>query len=222
MPCDGEYIDISLPLDERLPVWPDSPGFRVSSRLAVQRGDIANVSELTLDVHTGTHIDAPRHVLVGGAPIDDVPLTALIGDAQIVDVGDVDAVTEEVLERQPLQASTTRLLIKTRNSRDPRFHESPFREDFVALTAGGAQWLVDHDVALVGVDYLSVQRFHDPQTTHEILLSAGVVVLEGLNLRATAPGHAELICLPLRVTGIEAAPARAVVRPCVSQEAACA
>jgi arylformamidase len=160
------------------------------------------------NVHTGTHIDAPLHHLPDGLSAADISLDALIGPAVVVDLSEIDVVTAETLERLNLSASTQRLLLRTRNSRLWVEGVREFRTDYVALTADAAQWIVDHGIRLIGMDYLSVQRYHDGPETHLILLRAGVVIVEGLNLA----GEYELICLPLRLVGAEGAPARAILR----------
>ena len=111
-----------------------------------------------------------------------------------------------------LPNGTTRLLLHTRNSELWERGVTEFRKDFVALTSDAAQWLVDQGIRLIGVDYLSVHRYGDGPLTHQILLRAGIIIVEGLNLTDVAPGKYELICLPLRLDGADGAPARAVLR----------
>ncbi len=90
-----------------------------------------------------------------------------------------------------------------------------FREDFVGLTLEGASWIAGRGLRLVGTDYLSIQRFGDDPETHRVLMRAGVAILEGLDLSAVEPGEYRLTCLPLRLYGSEAAPARAILEPLV-------
>jgi arylformamidase len=171
------------------------------------------VSHLNCDVHSGTHIDAPWHFLEQGATIDKVSLDALVGPARVVHLPDVDVITADDLDNLKTQPELKRLLIRTRNSELWRNGVTDFRKDFVALSADAARWIVDHDFDLIGIDYLSVQRYGDDSQTHKILLSAGVVILEGLNLAYAKPGVYELICLPLHLMNAEGAPARAILRP---------
>jgi len=206
-------LDISIPLDGSTPTWPGSPGFDTGELLSMEKGDPANVSSLTLDVHTGTHVDAPRHFLPHGSTVESLDLGAMVGPVFIVDSGAALAVNADILERASVPEGTTRLLLRTLNSTERDRRPAPFREDFVALTADGAQWVVDRGIRLVGIDYLSIQRFTDPADTHEILLEAGVVILEGLDLVNADPAETyELICLPVLLAGAEAAPARALLR----------
>jgi arylformamidase len=207
----AEWIDISVPVSPRLPVWPGSPAIELERRLDLGRGDPVNDTIIRFSVHTGTHLDAPLHFLAGGTSVDLLPLHVLIGPAYVASVLQVDAITADVLERLDVPPVTERLLLQTRNSA-AWASVGEFQTDYVALTADAAQWLVDRSIKLIGVDYLSVQRYHDGPETHLVLLGAGLVIVEGLNLSGVEPGEYELICLPLRLAGAEGAPARAVLR----------
>jgi len=206
-------IDISMPVDAATPTWPGSPGVKTTSRMSLGAGDEANVTQLELDVHTGTHVDAPLHFVAGGRDMEAIGLDALVGPAIVVDTGDAMDVDAALLDALRVPAGTERLLFRTRNSQDPSWFQSPFREDYAALTADAATWVVEHGVRLVGIDALSIQRYRDPADTHQILLGADVCVVEGLVLDRVAPGPYDLVCLPFRLTGTEAAPARAVLLP---------
>jgi arylformamidase len=206
------FIDVSLPVSPDLPTWPGAPSVEFERRLDIGRGDAVNDTNMYCNVHTGTHIDAPLHHLPDGVSAADISLDALIGPAVVVDLSDVEVVTPEALEQAALPVGTQRLLIRTRNSRWWVDGVREFRTDFVALTAEAAQWIVDRGIRLIGVDYLSVQRFHDGPETHLILFRGGVVIVEGLNLAHVSAGEYELICLPLRLVGVEGAPARAILR----------
>ncbi len=210
-------IDISVPLHSGIPVWPGSTGYLLTQTSCLENGDASMNSMLDMDVHVGTHVDAPCHFIPGAASSEALPLEALIGPARVALVEDAEVVTPELLSGLGLEPNVERLLLKTRNSELWEKGESEFRSDFVALTADAARWLVDRGIVLIGIDYLSVQRFGDPPLTHEILLRSGMVVLEGLNLAGAEPGRYELICLPLRLMGSDGAPARAVLRPLASR-----
>ena len=204
--------DISVSVSATLPVWPGDPPILLERYMAISAGDVANVSHLACSVHVGTHVDAPIHFVDGSSAVENLPLDILIGPTAVVELLDVDAITADCLEALALPSNMTRLLFKTRNSElwaDPR-HD--FYPDFVALTPDAANWVVRRGIRLLGVDYLSVQRFHDPEpTTHRILLGAGVVIVEGLDLSAVRPGTYQLLCLPLKLVGSDGAPARAVL-----------
>lgn len=204
-------IDISTPLDQPIPVWPGDPAPEVRRLMTLEAGDDATVSSLSMCVHTGTHIDAPGHFVQGGAAVGDVGLARLVGPARVVAV-EGHCIDASDLAAADIPEGCRRLLLRTSNSA-LWGQGDDFREDFVALTPEAAQWLVDRGIDLVGIDYLSIERYREPDNrTHQILLGAGLVVIEGLNLSQAVPGDYELICLPLRLDEAEGAPARAVLR----------
>ena len=208
----SEIIDISVPVLPGMPVWPGDSGVRLVPVKRMATGDKNNLSRLDCGVHTGTHVDAPWHFLEDGSTSEQLPLDAMMGDAFVAYLPEVDVITAETLAQLALPGSTTRLLLRTRNSELWETGVTEFRKDFVALTSDAAQWLVDRDIRLIGVDYLSVHRYGDGPLIHQILLRAGIVIVEGLNLAGVAAGKYELICLPLRLNGADGAPARAVLR----------
>jgi arylformamidase len=208
----GGIIDISVQLDARTPVWPDSDGFRTVRTRSLEMGDPANVTRLECDVHVGTHIDAPRHFLRDGATVEMLPLEMLIGPATVADLPRCPLVTAALLESLALPRDTRRLLMRTGNSR--LWKEPCFQTGYTALSPDAARWIVDRGIGLIGIDYLSVERYGTGPDAHTILLEADVVILEGLDLTDAPAGKYELICLPLRLAGAEGAPARAVLRSC--------
>jgi arylformamidase len=206
------WIDISVPLYTGMVHWPDNPAVRIERMQDLSRGDAANVSKLELGAHTGTHMDAPRHFFADGAGLDEMPLDAALGPARVIRIEHPQAILPAELEAHNLQAGE-RVLFRTRNS-ERCWNTDQFVEDFVYISAAAAQFLVDRQVRTVGVDYLSVGGYaHDGVETHQILLGAGLWLIEGLNLAAVEPGAYELICLPLRVVGADGAPARAILQP---------
>jgi arylformamidase len=210
------YIDISRPVGPETPVWPGSPGVNLVPLLQIASGDVANVSRIDIEAHTGTHIDAPRHFVEGGATVEALGLEPLIGEVVVAEVqGDEIGAAE--LERLALPAGIRRLVLRTGASHDSAFQSAPFRPDFPALTADGARWVVAHGIGLIGIDYLSIQRYDDPPDVHHVLLDAGVVIIEGLRLTDVEPGIYTLVCLPMHIVGVEAAPARAILLPRESQ-----
>jgi arylformamidase len=204
-------FDISRPLREGIAAWPGSPGFRVFVHQSIADGGDSNASGIEMDVHTGTHVDAPAHFIEGGATLDAVGLHPFVGPAYVAEIDATDEIDAAALDAAEIPDTTKRLLLRTRNSHDEAYFAGPFREDFAALTAEGARWVVERGLVLVGIDYLSIQRFGDPPDTHQILLGAGVCILEGLDLRAVDRGRYRLVCLPLPLVGVEAAPARALL-----------
>jgi len=205
-------IDISIPLHSDIPTWPGSPGIRLHWYKRLDAGDDCNNSRLDCDAHAGTHVDAPAHFLENGASVEQLPLEVLIGPAIVAHLREVSAITAADLARLALPAGAKRLLLRTSNSELWAVEMTGFKKDYVALTQDAAQWIVSQGIRLVGVDYLSVGSYEDGIITHQILLGAGVVVLEGLNLYDVNPGEYELVCLPLKLVGADGAPARAVLR----------
>jgi len=205
------FYDISRPLQEGIAAWPGSPGFRVFAHQSIADGAESNASGIEMDVHVGTHVDAPAHFIRGGATLDGVGLKPFVGPVYVAEIEEPAGIDAAALDSAEIPDSTERLLLRTKNSDDETYLHGPFREDFAALTADGARWVVERGLVLVGIDYLSIQRFDDPPDTHQILLGAGVCILEGLDLRAVGRGHYGLVCLPLPLVGVEAAPARALL-----------
>ena len=208
----GELFDISLPLSAELPVWPGNPPFRLKAVHRLSDGARCNESEILTNIHTGTHIDAPWHFLAEGDTTDSIPLEKLVGPATVVALPNIRKVTGADLEGAGIGSGVQRVLLKTRNSNLWRDGVTDFTEDFVALTVDAAEWLAMRQIKLIGIDYLSIQLYGGSNRTHEALLEAGVIILEGLDLHQVEPGEYELICLPLAIRAAEGAPARAVLR----------
>jgi arylformamidase len=204
--------DVSVGVSRGMPVWPGDPAVNLERVERISEGSNANVSRLACSVHTGTHVDAPLHFVDGMYGVDQMPLEDLIGDALVVDFEGGEHIDAGMLDAAGIPLGTRRLLLKTRNSEFWAEPEHNFHRDFVAIEPDGAQWVVDRGLRLVGVDYLSVAPFGRSTTTHRILLGAGIIVVEGMNLSAVPPGEYELVCLPLKLMGSDGAPARAILR----------
>jgi arylformamidase len=205
-----KIFDVSVPVRTRMIVYEGDPDVHIERTLTIAGGGLCNVSRLDCGVHTGTHIDAPVHFIDGAAGAEAAPLDALMGPAYVIDATDVDGdIDEAALGRLAIPANAERLIFKTKNSRLwalPRF--SP---DFIGLTGGAARAIAARGVRLAGIDYLSIAPKRDPAPAHVALLGAGVVILEGLDLRRVESGWYELRCLPLLIEGADGAPARAVL-----------
>ncbi len=205
------WIDISVPvMPGRIPTWPRSPAIKFERRLSLAGGDNADDTTVTMSVHTGTHLDAPRHFVPGGATVDQLPLSTFTGPCQVVDCRGRAAIDALTLERAEIPENTRRLLLKTDNEHKwaPEFDES-----FVGVTVDGAQWLARRRLALVGIDYLSIQPYHETDQVHRAVLGAGTAILEGLTLEHVEPGPYLLMCLPIKLCGTEGAWARALLLP---------
>jgi len=207
-----KLYDISLTIAEDLPVWPGDPKIELKKISQIKDGEEANVTHLSACVHLGTHVDAPDHFLDNGETVENLSLDLLVGPALVVEVPVEGQITAPDLQSINLPEGTKRLLIKTANSQLWAEGLKEFKEDFIALEAAAAEYLVDQGVEVVGVDYLSVAPFADPAPTHQILLKAGVLIIEGLNLSGIVPGVYTLYCLPLKIKGSDGAPARVLLQ----------
>ena len=204
--------DISIPLRSGGVVYPGNPVIAITAQQAISQGAGANVSRIDFGSHSGTHVDAPKHFFDDGAGVDTLPLDVLMGPARLLAFGDdVMSVTAAHLRAHDL-SGVSRVLLRTRNSAWLAAEDAEFHRDYTFLAPDGAEYLVSLGVRLVGVDYLSVEQFHSGHhRTHRTLLGAGVVIVEGLVLGKPEPGEYELRCLPLRLAGLDGAPARAVL-----------
>jgi len=203
--------DLTLPIQDGMSVWPGDPPVRVRRVASLEAGDEASVSEVTLGSHTGTHVDAPAHLLRGGAPVDALELEHLIGVAVVAHVPGLEHITAATLEALRLPEGCRRLLFRTHNS-DVNLLGPDFHPDYVALRADAGEWLARRDLLLVGIDAPSVDPYEqEAGPVHHLLLERGVILVEGLNMRGIAPGVYHFCCLPLNLVGADGAPARAVL-----------
>ncbi len=204
--------DISLTISNDLPVWPGDAPIDLHRNKDMQLGELYTLSQITTTVHVGSHLDAPLHFLRDGSGVDRIDLDKLIGPCQVIHLPHANSIDATAFAQAHLPANTRRVLIRTRNSEYWARGDTLFHTDFVAIEPSGADWIVQHGIQLVGVDYLSVGAYEGGIPTHEILLSNGVVPVEGLDLSRIEPGEYELICLPLKLKDCDGAPVRAVLR----------
>ena len=191
-----EIFDVSVPVHPGMVTYPGDPVVKLERVSAIADGAVANISRLDFGVHTGTHVDAPLHFIDGAPGTDQLPLDVLVGPARVIEATSLDA---EGLAEATL---AERVLLKTSNSE--LWSRDEFAHDFVSLTEDGARLLVERGVRLIGIDYLSV----GDEGAHHVLLEAGVVAIEGLDLRGVDPGEYQLVCAPLKLVGSDGAPAR--------------
>jgi len=199
--------DVTIPLDAGTHVWDGEPGPELDKRIEIDAENPARLSEFSMGSHTGTHVDAPAHFEVDGTTVEELPAAALVGPAIVVEHTGPDDITAADLDAMGVDGRHQRVLIKTENGQ--LWDEPAFRQDFLAIAPSAAHRLVELGVLLVGLDYLSVEAYDS--TSHEVhhtLLRAGVVALEGVDLRAVPPGEYLLVCAPLKLVGAEGAPAR--------------
>ncbi|MCS6884830.1 MAG: cyclase family protein [Acidobacteriota bacterium] len=204
-----KIYDVSVEIHPKMHIYPGDPGVIVETAFSMDDGDAYNVVRYCLGSHTGTHVDAPYHFVNGGRKLAEIPLNLLIGRTLVaeltsakVDVDDLRAIN---------LGEYLRVLFKTRNSY--LWSKDQFVKDYVYVTPAAAKLLVDSGIKLVGIDYLSIEKFGSTDfAVHKVLLENGIVIIEGLNLCEVPPGDYEMICLPLKVCGGDGAPARVILR----------
>jgi len=204
--------DISVTISPNLAVWPGDKAIYLEREHKIEEGSNSNVSRLDISVHTGTHVDAPVHFLTGGRTIESLPIDILVGDAQVVHIPDeVGLITAKEIRAAGILPGMQRVLFKTRNSTFFPAQSDVFHTNFVGIGVEGAELLVKMGVKLIGIDYLSVAPYKASRPTHEVLLKAEVILLEGVDLSKVAAGTYLLCCLPLKLGGSDGAPARVVL-----------
>ncbi|PKO18581.1 MAG: cyclase [Chloroflexi bacterium HGW-Chloroflexi-10] len=207
-----KIIDISLGIDAQLPTWPGDPAIEMYRENKIEEGANANVSRINMGVHTGTHVDAPFHFLQDGYSVEKLSLDTLIGKVWVVSIPDeVVEINRVVLSGINLSKHPGRILFKTKNSQFWQEKPLKFHTEFVGISKDGAEYLVEIGVKFVGIDYLSISPYKKSKPTHEVLLHAEMVVLEGVDLYHVEPGEYQLFCLPLKLVGSDGAPARTVL-----------
>lgn len=212
-----KIYDISLPISRDIPIWPGDPGVSVEPWLRISKGDPANVSLLSFGSHTGTHIDPPYHFKEDGITVDLIPLTLLWGKARVFELGVEEKINRADLEGQDWHR-VKRALFKTANSL--LWEKRDFCKAFIYLTPDAAEFLAEREIKLIGIDYLSIEGFHqEGHLTHHILLGKGIVIIEGLDLREVPPGDYEMVALPLKILKGDGAPARVILREISHEDA---
>lgn len=207
--ANGEIIDISPKLREEMPTYPGNPPYRIRQVRTVEEGANSTLSEVTTGTHAGAHVDAPAHFIAGERSLEEMGLEQLVGRARILAIGAEEQITVTDLEQHNISEGE-RVLLKTRNSK--LWERDEFEKEYVFLSAEAAHYLAKLKPACIGIDYLSVGGKGNGVEVHQALLGAGVMLIEGLDLTDAEPGEYDLACLPLRLAGAEAAPARAILR----------
>ncbi|MFC1962433.1 ribose 5-phosphate isomerase B [Chloroflexota bacterium] len=207
----GKLYDISHPLRSGMLIWPGDPEVIIEPIKAIAQGKSSNVSRIQMSTHTGTHIDPPRHYLEGASGVDAIVPESFMGLARVFQLESrIKRIDQHVLQGLDLDG-VSRVLFGTANS--ALLKSGKFTEDYVHLSEDGARHLITQGIKLAGVDYLSIEEFHNKQRpAHHLLLAAEVVIVEGLDLDGVPPGDYELLCLPLRITEGDGAPVRAFLR----------
>ncbi|MFH0960396.1 MAG: cyclase family protein [Pseudomonadota bacterium] len=202
-------FDVSQTLDELTPVFPGDPPFSISAVVSRENHDEFNLSLLSMTTHTGTHVDAPLHYLDGGGTIDSIPADILVGEGIVLDVKDADIITRAILEKSPWKKET-RIFLKTKRRGEPQGKK--LNKKYPYISDSGAQLLIERGVKLVGIDCMSVDRIDDQYApVHKLLLSSGIIIVEGLDLDDAPIGTCRIYCLPLKIRGGDGAPARVFI-----------
>jgi arylformamidase len=207
-----KLYDVTLTMKPGMPVWPGDIPVELERMSKIEEGANSNVSRLQISVHTGTHVDAPRHFLPEGKTIETLDLDALVGPALVFEIPeDQDLITADLLISLKYPEKVTRVLFKTKNSKIWALGTQDFEPRYTSISTDGAELLVKRGAKLVGIDYLSVAPYKRTRPTHEILLKASVVALEGLDLTEVNPGIYQVYCLPLKLYQCDGAPARVIL-----------
>src|SRR5215470_9439262 len=206
---DG-WIDLTVGIRHEMVHYPGDPGVQLRHAKHLDRGDPATVSHLSLGVHTGTHVDAPVHFIAGAPGVDEFSIDAMIGPARVIELLDKEVCTAEHLAAYDIRAGE-RILLRTNNSHRC-WNVDAFVEDYAHIDTSAARMLAERRVRMVGIDYLSIGRGNEGPEVHRILLGAGIVILEGLDLSQVDAGFYDIVCLPLKILGGDGAPARVAVR----------
>ncbi|MBN2102609.1 cyclase family protein [bacterium] len=206
----GTY-DLTLTLSQELVVWEGDEPIEIQAVSRLEQGDSCTLSTIKMSVHSGTHVDAPKHFLQDGQSVDTLDPDTLVGPAQVVDMRGYSAITDSVLSKSNIRSDMERILFLTDNTERQILHASRFIRDFVAVDESGARWLKRAGIRLAGIDALSVAPFGNSEFTHRILLGAHIIVVEGLDMAGIQPGVYQLIVLPLKIKDCDGAPARAIL-----------
>lgn len=207
---NNTIIDITFPISKKTLKWPGSVGFEYKWQMEIPN-DTNNLSSFSIDSHLGTHLDAPLHFIEGGRSIENLELEKLLGDVFVLEIYNIKSITDLDLENARIPKGCNKLILKTDNQLYWKEKLTEFQEDFSSIDASGAKWIVERGIHLIGIDYLSIQRYNDGPETHQILLKNEVIIVETLNLEHVNQGWYYLICLPLKIEGLEASPVRALL-----------
>jgi arylformamidase len=205
-----KIYDLSVSIYPGMLTWVDDPGVTLTHTASIKNGDTYNLSRLVCSSHTGTHIDAPYHFTRAGKTVDQLNMHDLIGEALVVQIDADDKITAEALRDVDFR-KYKRILFKTRNSELLKTEE--FNKEYVALDYSAAELLVKNNVRVVGIDYLSIEKFEtEEHKVHKLLTENEVIIIETVDLSEVEPGEYFMVALPLKLKGCDGAPARVVLK----------
>ncbi|KUO74777.1 MAG: hypothetical protein APF77_10970 [Clostridia bacterium BRH_c25] len=206
----SEYIDISVEIDEHMVCWPETVYPKIDYKKSIAQGDSTNDRNIYINLHTGTHMDAPNHFIKDGNTIEQICLDKCCGRVYVLNVEE-NVISEEVIDRnKEIFERYTKVLFKTKNS---NLSKGKFDCGFAAFDESGAVAILKYEIELIGIDYLSVQKYgHENNIVHTLLLGNNTVLLENINLSQVDEGEYELFAFPIKIKGVEGAPVRAVLK----------
>ena len=209
---NDEWIDVSVLIKDNMVHWPNDPPIEIKRVSEIEKGNTYNLSSIKMGVHSGTHVDAPLHIIKNGKGISDIPFSIILGPARVIEIQDKEVIKVEELHAHAISRGE-RIIFKTTNS-NHCWETDTFIKNFVYIPLKTAQYLVECGVMMIGVDYLSIGGYKkDGKDVHNTLLGAGIWIIEGLNLSNISSGKYELICLPLKIDKADGSPARVILRP---------
>jgi arylformamidase len=199
-----KIYDVSLPIYEGMPVYKNKPEKQPSFDTS-QNGHVTE-TRIAMDVHTGTHVDAPLHMVPGGDTIETLPLEKLVRKAKVIDLTNAeDSINSEDLAGKDIQKGDF-VLFKTKNSWDKEFNF-----EFIYVNHEAAKTLAEIGVSGVGIDALGVERAQENHPTHKQLFKNEIIIIEGLQLKDVPEGEYLMVAAPLKIRGLDASPARIVL-----------
>ena len=203
--------DVTVPISNAMPVWPGDPAVELTptSHQSRDKTHTVHLTAIQMSSHTGTHVDAPVHMIKGGKRLGDFDLSVFVGKATVFEIPAVRAIGPDQLLKFNW-TGVERALLKTDNSN--HWQDGKFYEEFVYLEPAGAQFLADRGVRLVGIDYLSIDKFQsESHPSHFVLMKNDIMILEGLNLSAVPAGNYTIYALPLNLQDADGAPTRVIL-----------
>ncbi|QOR65388.1 cyclase family protein [Cytobacillus suaedae] len=196
-----KIFDVTSPIYEGMPVYKNKP--EKQPKISTVTNGYVTETRLELDVHGGTHVDAPLHMITNGETFETIPIEKLVGQCKVLDLTDVtDRITKTDLEKFSIEEDDF-LLFKTKNSFDEEFNF-----DFIFLAEDGATYLSERKIRGVGTDALGIERSQEGHPTHKTLFTNNVIIIEGLRLKEVDQGNYFMVAAPLKLSGIDASPAR--------------
>lgn len=209
------YIDISFPIFAEMAIYPGNPEYTCKRVLSIDNGDACNVSSISMGTHTGTHVDAPLHIIPEKESVEDIPLEWINGKATVIEVPDIESdISLQFIEGIFRTRETHKILLfKTKNSKE--FLGKRVLENYTTLSYESAAFLTGKGIHMVGIDYMTIERprgrREEGKSVHKILMNDGITILESIDLRHVVEGSYDLHCMPLKIEGADGSPVRAVL-----------